>query len=121
MHLKDIRPAVKGAARNFAALLVISVAACAAPPPVATAPQVMGPTDPVLAYVASGPIGRTAVVNEPAQGGNVVVVINTQYNAASGEICRTYSTTTSGAQSQYLACGNGADWQVVPPLITSSN
>ena len=113
----------KTALRSAAALLVFSVAACVPPQPAATAtaPQAQAPADPVLAYVSSGPLGRTGVVNDPSEGGNVVVVIDSQYNAASGEICRTYATTSSNLQSQHLACGNGADWQVVPPLVTSSN
>ncbi len=83
--------------------------------------QPQAPADPVLSYVSSGPIGRTAVVNEPSLGGNVIVVIDTQYNAASGQTCRTYAVTSSSLQTQHLACGTGADWQVVPALISSSN
>jgi hypothetical protein len=102
-------------------MLLISAAGCVPPPPPAAAVQPQLPPDPVLAYVASGPIGRTAVVDEPALGGNVIVVIDTQYNAASGQICRTYAVTSNGGQVQHLACGNGDDWQIAAPLITSNN
>lgn len=121
MHSEDTWHAGKAAIRPLVLLLAISLAACEPAPQAATAPQAQAPLDPILAFVSTGRIGQSGVVNDPAQGGNVVVVIDTQYNAASGNICRTYATTSSGAQSQHLACGAGADWQVVPPLITSSN
>ncbi len=122
MRLKDTQPAIKSALRSAAVLLVLSVAACE-PQPAATAPaaQAQIPSDPLLAFVSSGRIGQSGVVVEPALGGSVAVVIDSQYNAASGDVCRTYSTTSSTLQSQHLACGSGADWQVVPPLVTSSN
>lgn len=90
-------------------------------PQAATPQSMQAPSDPVLSYVSMGPIGKTAVVNDPAAGGDVVIVINTQYNAASGGVCRTYAVTSASIQSQHLACSDGADWQEIAPLVTSSN
>jgi len=90
-------------------------------PQAATPQSAQVPSDPVLAYVSMGPIGKTAVISDPAEGGDVVVVINTQYNAASGNICRTYAVTSASIQSQHLACSDGADWQEIAPLVASNN
>ena len=101
------------------ALLVCSVAACEPAPPPATQQQVQAP-DPVLQFVSTGRLGQSGVVTL-TQGGTEIVVIDTQYNSAAGDICRTYAVTTSSVQSQHLACGAGADWREVTPLVTSSN
>jgi hypothetical protein len=129
MQVDAVQPGVKAAIRSAAVLLAFSIAACEPAPPVeplshAQAGQVQTaqvPADPVLAYVSMCPIGKTAVIDDPAQGGNEIVVINTQYNAASGDICRTYATTSSSMQSRHLACSDGAAWQEISPLVTSSN
>lgn len=101
--------------------LIVLVSACATIPPPASSSQASAPTDPVLAFVSSGGIGQTAAVNDPAEGGPVSVDIETQYNSASGQICRTYAVANSTGQVQQLACDDGANWRVVPPLINSSN
>jgi hypothetical protein len=126
MQLRDIRQPSDTVFRFSAVLLALSIAACepaqlATTLTPATPPQPRTPADPVLAYVATAQIGQSAVVDDPAQGGNLIVVIDTQYNSAAGQVCRSYATTSSSLQSQHLACANGTEWQMVPPLILSSN
>ena len=121
MHHKATPHMMKTAVFLASLGLVAMVSACApVPQPVANS-QVQISGDPVLAFVSSGSVGQTGVVNDPAAEGNEVIVIETQYNAASGEICRTYAATSSNGQSQHLACSDGAAWHTVAPLVISSN
>jgi hypothetical protein len=101
--------------------LALLVSACAPVPAPVTASQPQPPADPVLAFVSGATVGQSGVVNDPAGGGSETVVVNTEYNAASGEICKTYGTTGSTGQVRHLACGIGAGWHNVPPLTISSN
>jgi hypothetical protein len=101
--------------------IVALISGCAPiPAPVATSQPAI-PGDPVLAFVSSGGIGQTASVNDPADGGIVNVDIETQYNSAAGQICRTFTLANSIEHVQRLACDDGATWRVVPPLINASN
>ena len=79
-------------------------------------------SDPVLAFVAVGQVGQMATVTEPGYGGSVMVGIESEYYAASGRECKTYSLTPLvGGATQRLGCGDGASWSTVPPLITPQN
>jgi hypothetical protein len=86
------------------------------PPPVTTATPV-APADPVLAFLAQAHPGQAAVIQSATYGGPVSVTINREYNAASGDICKSYSLVRpNGTAGQQLACGDGSNWSYVPPL-----
>jgi len=86
------------------------------PPPVTTATPV-APADPVLAFLAQAHPGQAVVIQSATYGGPVSVTINREYNAASGDICKSYSLVRpNGGSSQQLACGDGSNWFYAPPL-----
>ena len=119
MRSKNSRHIVRVAIRSLGGLVLFSLAACESAPPAIIQPQAQAP-DTVAQFVSTGRLGQSGVVSVPG-GGTEIVVIDTQYNSAAGDVCRTYAVTTSSVQSQHLACGTGADWQEVSPLLTSSN
>ena len=86
------------------------------PPPVTTATPV-APADPVLAFLAQAHPGQAVVIQSATYGGPVSVTIDREYNAASGDICKSYSLVRpNGGSSQQLACGDGSNWFYAPPL-----
>jgi hypothetical protein len=98
--------------------LVFVLGACTLPGPVASKLPVVTPTDPVLAFVATGPLGAPGNVAAPAYGGIVTVDIKSQYYAASGDTCRTYDVSApGGGPRDALACKDGSGWQNVAPLL----
>lgn len=121
MQPEDNFHTIKVAIRSAPLWFIVFVSACAPVPAHVTAPQARFPADPVLAFVSGGRIGQTASVIELSGAGIVSVVIETQYNSAGGQVCRTYATANATGQVQQLACGDGANWRVVPRLINSSN
>jgi hypothetical protein len=82
-----------------------------------TAAAPAAPADSVLAFLAQAHPGQAAVIQSATYGGPVSVTINREYNAASGNICKSYSLVRpNGTAGQQLACGNGGNWFYAPPL-----
>lgn len=106
----------------FSQGLVLALTACTLPAPVASNSQAVTPADPVLAYVATAPLGQPGDVTAPAYGGTVTVDVQSQYFAASGSTCRTYEVSApGGGPRDALACKDGSTWQNIAPLISGTS
>jgi hypothetical protein len=77
-------------------------------------------TNPLLALIAQSRVGASATLVDPAGGAPSVISVQSEYNSAGGQLCRAFSQTTAGRQTQLLACEGGAGWYLVPPLVTSN-
>jgi hypothetical protein len=102
-------------------LLLGILSACVAGNQTVAVSQQIVPADPVLAFAASGSVGQTEAVAQRSGGLPVDVTIDSQYNSAAGELCRTYTITSSGGPSQQVACTDGTNWRTIPPLLNSNH
>lgn len=70
---------------------------------------------PVLQYVSSGPVGRPILMQDSLFGGQIQVVIDSDYTSANGQHCRGFRTRTLDGPpigKLYHACEAGDGWRL---------
>jgi hypothetical protein len=70
---------------------------------------------PVLQYVSSGPVGKPILMQDSLFGGQVQVVVDSDYTSANGQHCRGFRTRTLDGPmigKLYHACDAGSGWQL---------
>jgi hypothetical protein len=70
---------------------------------------------PVLQYVSSGPLGRPILMQDDLFGGQIQVVVDSDYTSANGDHCRGFRTRTLDGPligKLYHACEIGGGWRL---------